>query len=83
MRRGVSEGTITVDARETPHPKANRDPDDDDFYVYGQATCRRCGARIKEIPLSGRRMFACPTCQPKRRSYRSGPSLRARLSPIR
>ncbi|HSE64211.1 MAG TPA: DNA-formamidopyrimidine glycosylase family protein [Thermoanaerobaculia bacterium] len=67
MRRGVTEGTVTVDASETPHPKSVRAAEDDDFYVYGQATCRRCGARIREIPLSGRRMFACPTCQPKRR----------------
>jgi formamidopyrimidine-DNA glycosylase len=67
MRRGVADGTVTVDARETPHPKSVRAADDDDFYVYGQTACRRCGARIRELPLSGRRMFVCPTCQPKRR----------------
>lgn len=74
MRRGVADGTVTVDASETPHPKSVRAPDDDDFYVYGQTTCRRCGARIREIPLSGRRMFACPTCQPKKNGVRSPPA---------
>jgi endonuclease-8 len=86
MRRGVGEGTVTVDSSETPHPRAAGErSDDDDFYVYGMTVCRRCGSRLRELPLSGRRMFACPTCQPKRRRrpYSSGPSLRARLSPIR
>lgn len=67
MRRGVAEGTVTVDASEKPHPRAGRVADDDDFYVYDQTFCRRCGSRLRELPLSGRRMFACPTCQPRRR----------------
>ena len=67
MRRGVREGTVTVTAGETPHPRAagERTPGDD-FYVYRMTVCRRCGSRLRELPLSGRRMFACPTCQPKR-----------------
>jgi formamidopyrimidine-DNA glycosylase len=47
---------------ETPHPRAHRDPDDD-FYVYRQRRCRRCGSILRELPLSARRMFACPRCQ--------------------
>ena len=68
MRRGVLEGTVTVDPGEAPNPRAaaERTPDDD-FYVYGMTICRRCGSRLRELPLSGRRMFACPSCQPKRR----------------
>src|SRR5512138_3267306 len=36
MRRGVGEGTVTVDASEVAHPRAlaERTADDDDFYVY-------------------------------------------------
>jgi endonuclease-8 len=85
MRRGVGEGTVTVDASEEPHPRARaeRAADDDDFYVYGKTIFRRCGSKLSELPLSGRRMFVCSTCQTKRRSYRSGPRRRARLSPIR
>jgi endonuclease-8 len=69
MRRGVREGTVTVNKGEAPHPRAaaERTPDDD-FYVYGMTICRRCGSRLRELPLSGRRMFACPSCQPKRRA---------------
>ena len=69
MRRGVREGTVTVEAGEALHPRAaaERTPDDD-FYVYGMTICRRCGSRLRELPLSGRRMFACPSCQPKRRA---------------
>jgi endonuclease-8 len=69
MRRGVAEGTVTVDASEQPHPRAlaERAADGDDFYVYGKTICRRCGSKLRELPLSGRRMFACPKCQPPRR----------------
>ena len=68
MRRGVGEGTVTVDAGEPVHSRAIAErADDDDFYVYGMTICRRCGCRLRELPLSGRRMFVCPACQPKRR----------------
>ncbi len=71
MHRGVREGTVTVTAGEAPHPRAaaERSPGDD-FYVYGMTVCRRCGSRLRELPLSGRRMFACPSCQPKRQRGR-------------
>ena len=66
MRRGVREGTVTVDSTEKAHAAAPREPDDDDFYIYGQETCRRCGRAVATFPLSGRRMRACPFCQPRR-----------------
>lgn len=63
MRRGAATGRIrTVNPLEEPHPSAAGDSDDD-FYVYRRERCRRCGARLRELPLSGRRMFACPGCQ--------------------
>jgi endonuclease-8 len=66
MRRGIGEGTVTVDAGEEVHPRALAErSSDDDFYVYGMTICRRCGSKLRELPLSGRRMFACPTCQPR------------------
>jgi endonuclease-8 len=73
MRRGVDEGTVTVDASEELHPRARREraAGDDDFYVYGKTICRRCGSKLREVPLSGRRMFACPKCQPRRRKRES------------
>ena len=68
MRRGIGEGTVTVDANEPPHPRSVAErSSDDDFYVYGMTICRRCGSRLRELPLSARRMFACPKCQPKAR----------------
>ena len=77
MQRGVGEGTVTVAPGEEAHPRAlaSRSPEDDDFYVYGQTICRRCGSRLREMPLSGRRMFACPECQPK--APRRKPAARA------
>ena len=68
MRRGVREGTITVARGEPAHPRGASEltGDDDDFYVYGRTVCRRCGSKVREFPLSGRRMFSCPTCQPRR-----------------
>ncbi len=63
MRRGAVTGRIrTVAPLEMPHPRAHRDPDDD-FYVYRQRRCRRCGSTLRELPLSARRVFACPRCQ--------------------
>jgi endonuclease-8 len=69
LRRGVREGTVTVERGEAPHPRAAAKvaPEDDDFYVYGRTFCRRCGSRLEILPLSGRRMFACRRCQRRRR----------------
>ncbi|MCA1582732.1 MAG: Fpg/Nei family DNA glycosylase [Acidobacteria bacterium] len=65
MRRGATRRRIsTVDPSEVPHPAAGRGGRDP-FYVYQHEICRRCGSRIREIPLSGRRMFFCATCQRK------------------
>ena len=68
MRRGVARGRIrTIEPGEPPpHPLSGRGPGDA-FYVYQQEVCRRCGTPIGEFPLSARRMFACPSCQPRRR----------------
>jgi endonuclease-8 len=64
MRRGVVQAqTRTVARAEPAHPTSGRGPDDS-FYVYQQEACRRCGSPIDEFPLSARRMFACPQCQP-------------------
>jgi len=86
MQRGVRTGRArTVDPSETPHPRAGGPAGgagerpageagerwSDDFYVYRRANCRRCGRRIVELPLSGRRMFVCPRCQRKRRAGRA------------
>lgn len=69
MRRGVREGTVTAPKDEPPHPSAVAavSGDDEDFSVYGRKVCRRCGSKVREFPLSGRRMFLCPSCQPRRR----------------
>ncbi|MEP6767637.1 MAG: DNA-formamidopyrimidine glycosylase family protein [Acidobacteriota bacterium] len=67
MRRGVALRRIsTVDPGEVPHPAAGRGARDP-FYVYQHEICRRCGSRIREVPLSGRRMFFCGKCQKRRR----------------
>ncbi|HWZ86653.1 MAG TPA: DNA-formamidopyrimidine glycosylase family protein [Thermoanaerobaculia bacterium] len=68
MRRGVVQKEIrTVAAAEPAHPDSGRGAGDT-FYVYQQEVCRRCSAPISEFPLSARRMFACPICQPRRRA---------------
>ena len=76
MRRGLKEGTVTVDRLESAHAEAGRESGDDDFYVYGQTRCRRCARPLREIPLSGRRMFACESCQPGRPPKRPGRAAR-------
>ncbi|MEO8430222.1 MAG: DNA-formamidopyrimidine glycosylase family protein [Acidobacteriota bacterium] len=70
MRRGLRQGRIaTVEPGETPHRSSGRGPRDA-FYVYRREICRRCGARIRMFPLSGRKMFACEKCQPIGRAAR-------------
>jgi endonuclease-8 len=74
MRLGVVQAAIrTADAREPVHPMSGRLPEEP-FYVYQQEICRRCASPIREFPLSGRRMFACETCQPRTVRKRTGPS---------
>jgi endonuclease VIII len=34
-------------------------------HVYHQEICRRCGSAIEQAELAGRRIDACPTCQPR------------------
>ena len=66
MRRGVVQARVrTILAKDPAHPMSGRGPEDD-FYVYQQEICRRCATPIREFPLSARRMFACPRCQPRR-----------------
>jgi len=80
MRRGLRPGGVaTVDPKERPHAAAGR-PARDAFYVYQRDVCRRCGGAIREFPLSGRRMWACGSCQPRRGFRRgvAGTSLAAR-----
>jgi len=69
MRRGLRPGSIaTVDPRERPHAAAAAArPARDPFYVYQNEVCRRCGNALREFPLSGRRMWACRSCQPFRK----------------
>jgi endonuclease-8 len=65
MRRGLRPGAIaTVDPKERPHAAAARRARDP-FYVYQHDVCRRCGGSLSEFPLSGRRMWACRSCQPR------------------
>ena len=82
MRRGLRPGGLsTVDRREPAHAAAAR-PARDAFYVYEREVCRRCGGAIRQFPLSGRRMWACANCQPRRgareRKSRSGTTLAPR-----
>ena len=80
MRRGVAQSGIrTVEPGEAPHALSLRAARDA-FYVYQEQVCRRCAGPIREFPLSGRRMFACPRCQP-RRAGRAG--IRSGISPSR
>ena len=66
MRRGVRQARVrTISPTEPPaHPLSGRGPEDE-FYVYHQEICRRCASPVQEFPLSARRMFACPRCQPR------------------
>lgn len=75
LRRGVREGRIwTIEPMErslTEHGRRR-------FYVYQQETCLRCRSSIATLPLTGRTMFACETCQPRTTRRRSASSRKSR-----
>ena len=76
MRRGVGQAEIrTVMDREPAHPMSGRGAGEA-FYVYQQEICRRCASPVVEFPQSGRRMFACPRCQPRGKSASSSAAAR-------
>jgi hypothetical protein len=61
LRRGYECGSIlTVDAAEAGIGKTARRR-----YVYNQARCLRCEARVMSWQIAGRTCYACLTCQPK------------------
>lgn len=66
MEYGVATGFITtVDAEEVPEPLPEGDAEAGRWYVYHRALrpCLRCGTRIAEREVAGRRLFWCPACQ--------------------
>ncbi|WP_103064097.1 Fpg/Nei family DNA glycosylase [Actinomyces qiguomingii] len=66
MEYGVATGFITtVEATDVPEPLPEDDPEAGRWYVYHRAfrPCLRCGTRIAERVISGRRLFWCPACQ--------------------
>ena len=69
LRRMLQEGErtgriVTVEASERPGELAT----DDARYVYRREglPCRRCQTPLVSWQLSGRRIYACPHCQPTR-----------------
>ena len=55
---------VTIDPSELRGPiaKVRRG---EGVHVYHQEVCRRCGSTIEQAELAGRRIDACPTCQPR------------------
>lgn len=63
LRDGVKSGRIvTVSAEDAGKPRS-RLRRGERTYVYRQAACRSCGAPVANWDLSGRRAWACTTCQ--------------------
>lgn len=65
MRRGVRQNSTATVLPEDLGPEERR-AGDEAFYVYGRERCRRCGRKVRRFPLSGRTMYACAGCQPRR-----------------
>lgn len=64
LRLGVRLGRIvTTDPDEIGRPRS-RMRLEDRLYVYHRSHCRRCGTELEVIPMAGRRIWCCPTCQP-------------------
>lgn len=66
LERGRREGVIvTMLDADRPRAVVEGDEEAQRFYVYHRSgrACLRCGARIGEQPMAGRRLFWCPGCQ--------------------
>lgn len=55
---------VTVDPAEVGIP-LSRITRADAVYAYHRAHCIRCGDAIERLEVAGRRIDACPTCQPR------------------
>ena len=60
LARGVRERRIVT----VPHEGPGRPRRGEALYVYKRRRCRACGGAIRRIPLGGRPIYACETCQP-------------------
>jgi endonuclease VIII len=64
LQAGVRLGRIvTTDPAEIGRPRS-RMTADERLYVYHREVCRRCGSDITTLPIGGRPIWFCPTCQP-------------------
>jgi endonuclease-8 len=64
MRIGVRhDRIITADPRRCGKPRS-RMTDDERLLVYKRNTCFVCGHKVDLWQLGGRKMYACPKCQP-------------------
>jgi formamidopyrimidine-DNA glycosylase len=65
LRLGLRRNRIvTRDLRELRKPLAEVSREES-FYVYHQDGCRRCGEPLERLTVGGRRIDACPACQPR------------------
>jgi endonuclease VIII len=54
---------VTTDPEEVGRPRSRMSAEDR-LYVYHREVCRRCGTAIATLPMGGRPIWFCPTCQP-------------------
>jgi endonuclease-8 len=64
LARGVAEKRIVT----VPHEGKKRVKRADALYVYKRRACRECGGAIVTSVIGGRRMYACETCQPQKKT---------------
>ena len=65
LKAGVRRNRIvTVDPAEVGIP-LSRITRADAVYAYHREQCLRCGDRLQRLEVAGRRIDACPTCQPR------------------
>jgi len=65
LREGVRRNRI-ITLRSEDRPRGlSRLGKLDVLYAYHQEACRRCGSPLERLEVAGRRIDACPTCQPR------------------
>lgn len=63
LERGVKLGRIVTVDEKAP-PRGER------LWAYKRRICRRCDGRIRALMLGARKIWYCPTCQPRRPAAR-------------
>jgi endonuclease VIII len=83
LRIGLRMNRIVTTAPEDVGRPRSRMTADDRLFVYHREICRRCATTIATLPMGGRPIWFCPSCQPSPHGHAPRRRGRSRRGPVR